>query len=53
MDVRAHEITMILGLLEHFPAKWTPVRVEKMQQIKTLEHFPDSIEAENALDPKS
>ena len=35
--------------LEHFLAKWTPVRVEKMRQIKSLEHFPDSIEAENAL----
>ena len=33
--------------LEHFPAKWMPVRVEKMRQIKKLEPFPDSIEAGN------
>jgi len=33
------------GSLEHFPAKWTPVCVAKMRQIKTPEHFPDSIKS--------
>ena len=39
----------IFQLLEHFTAKWMPVRVEKMRQIKKLELFPDSIETGNAL----
>jgi len=38
------------ALLEHFPAKWMPVRVEKMRQIKKLEPFPYSIEAGNAIE---
>ncbi|HTV32246.1 MAG TPA: hypothetical protein VME69_03975 [Methylocella sp.] len=34
--------------LEHFPAKWAPVRVEKMRQIEKLELLPD-LETGNAL----
>jgi glycogen(starch) synthase len=37
------------GSLEHFPAKWTPVRVKKMRQNKGLESFSDSIRSEKAL----
>ena len=29
--------------LEHFPAKWVPVRVKKMRQNKKLEPRSDSI----------
>ncbi|HTV33629.1 MAG TPA: hypothetical protein VME69_11100, partial [Methylocella sp.] len=47
--------------LEHFPAKWVPVRIslamfrnsdidEKVRQIKKLEPFPDSMEAGKALE---
>ena len=36
--------------LEHFPAKWTPVCVEKMRQNKELEPRSDSIGTEKALD---
>jgi hypothetical protein len=35
--------------LERFPAKWTPVRVEKTRQIKNLEPRSDSIGTETAL----
>ena len=35
---------------EHFPAKGSSARVDKSPQIKTLEHFPDSIETGNALE---
>jgi hypothetical protein len=35
--------------LERFQAKWKPVRVEKMRQIKNLEPRFDSIEAGKAL----
>jgi hypothetical protein len=38
-----------LLFLEHFPAKWTPVRVKKMRQNKGLEIFSDSIRSEKAL----
>ena len=31
------------ALLEHFQAKWKPVRRPKMRQIKQLERFRDSI----------
>jgi hypothetical protein len=37
-------------LLEHFRAKWLPVRVKKMRQNKTLELGSDSIRTEKALD---
>ncbi len=37
------------SLLEHFPAKWTPVRRQKMRQNKGLEHFADPLGSENAL----
>jgi len=43
-------MTKTMSALEHFPAKWAPVRVEKMRQMKNLAPFPDSIEAENALE---
>ena len=36
-------------MLERFQAKWTPVRVKKMRQIKNLEPRFDSIETEKAL----
>jgi hypothetical protein len=36
--------------LERFQAKWGPVRVKKMRQIKNLEPRFDSIETEEALD---
>ncbi len=36
-------------LLEHFQAKWTPVRVKKMRQYKDLEPRSDSIGTEMAL----
>jgi hypothetical protein len=35
--------------LEHFQAKWTPVRVKKMRSNKDLEIFSDSMGSENAL----
>src|ERR1700677_1303153 len=34
--------------LEHFQAKWTPVRVEKMRQNKTLERSANSIGTDKA-----
>jgi TRAP-type C4-dicarboxylate transport system permease large subunit len=37
-----------LILLEHFRAKWTPVRMKKMRQNKELEHFRDSEKRGNA-----
>jgi predicted N-acetyltransferase YhbS len=37
------------ALLEHFPAKWKPVCVEKMRPNKELEPHFDSIEMEKAL----
>jgi biopolymer transport protein ExbB len=37
--------------LEHFRAKWTPVRVKKMRQNKNLEPRSDSIGTEKALAP--
>ena len=37
--------------LEHFPAKWMPVRVAKMRQNKDLEPRSDSIGVEKALMP--
>jgi hypothetical protein len=36
-------------VLEHFQAKWTPVRVKKMRYNKDLETFSDSMGSENAL----
>jgi hypothetical protein len=36
------------GHLEHFRAKWTPVRVKKMRQNKDPEPFSDSTGSENA-----
>jgi hypothetical protein len=36
-------------LLEHFPAKWEPVRRRKCDQIKNLERVPDSTKAGRAL----
>jgi hypothetical protein len=35
--------------LEHFQAKWTPVRVKKMRKNKNLEPRFDSIKSEKAL----
>ena len=35
--------------LEHFRAKWVPVRVKKMRQNKEIEHFRDSEKRGNAL----
>ena len=35
--------------LQHFQAKWTPVRVKKMRQYKDLEPRSDSIGTEKAL----
>ena len=35
--------------LEHFRAKWTPVRVKKMRPNKNLERFRDSVKFGNAL----
>src|SRR5450631_141139 len=35
--------------LEHFQAKWTPVRVKKLRSNKDLETFSDSMGSENAL----
>ena len=35
--------------LEHFRAKWTPVRVKKMRQNKDLERFRESVKFANAL----
>jgi hypothetical protein len=39
--------------LEHFPAKWMPVRVAKMRQNNEIEPRSDSIGAEKALGPGS
>jgi hypothetical protein len=39
-----------LARLEHFQAKWTPVRVKKMRQYKDLEPRSDSIGTEKALE---
>ena len=39
------------GAVEHFQAKWTPVRVKKMRQYKGLEPRSDSIGTEKALAP--
>jgi hypothetical protein len=36
--------------LEHFQAKWIPVRVKKMLQNKDLERFTDPVRSENALE---
>jgi hypothetical protein len=36
--------------LEHFQAKWTPVRVKKMRKNKNLERRSDLIRSENALE---
>jgi hypothetical protein len=36
-------------MLEHFPAKWMPVCVEKMRQNKELELSSASMEVEKAL----
>jgi len=36
--------------LEHFRAKWTPVRVKKMRPNKGLERFRDSVKFGNALE---
>jgi hypothetical protein len=38
--------------LEHFRAKWMPVRVKKMRQNKDLELLSDSAETESALELK-
>jgi hypothetical protein len=38
--------------LEHFRAKWTPVRVKKMRQNKNIEPRSDSIGTEKALDAR-
>ena len=35
--------------LEHFQAKWTPVRVKKMRQNKNIEPRSDSIGTDKAL----
>ena len=35
--------------LEHFRAKWIPVRVKKMRPNKDLERFRDSVKFGNAL----
>ena len=37
-------------LLEHFRAKWEPVRVKEMRPNKNLERFHDSIKLGTALD---
>ena len=37
--------------LEHFQAKWTPVRRPEMRPIKHLERFPDSHQTGSALAP--
>jgi len=42
------DVTMAAAL-ERFQAKWKPVRVKKMRQIKNLEPRFDSIETEKAL----
>ena len=42
------DVTMAAAL-ERFQAKWKPVRVKKMRQIKSLEPRFDSIETEKAL----
>jgi hypothetical protein len=39
----------LLTRLEHFPAKWEPVRRRKCDQIRNLERVTDSIESERAL----
>jgi transposase len=36
--------------LEHFQAKWTPVRVKKMRRNKNLQPHSDSIGTEKALE---
>jgi hypothetical protein len=41
------DVTMAAAL-ERFQAKWKPVRVKKMRQIKNLEPRFDSIETEKA-----
>jgi hypothetical protein len=38
--------------IEHFQAKWTPVRVKKMRENKKLEPFHVSMKHEKALDMK-
>jgi hypothetical protein len=40
-------------MLERFPAKWRPIRVEKTRQIKNLEPHSDSIGTEEALDAQN
>jgi hypothetical protein len=36
--------------LEHFPAKWEPVRRPEMRQLKEIERFRDSTQTESALE---
>jgi hypothetical protein len=38
--------------LEHFRAKWTPVRVKKMRRDKKLEQFSDSAKRGTALEAR-
>jgi hypothetical protein len=39
--------------LEHFPAKWRPLRVAKMRQYKEIEPLSDSTETEIALEAQA
>ena len=39
------------AVIEHFQAKWIPVRVKKMRQNKELERCSDSAGSESALVP--
>jgi hypothetical protein len=47
---RAKErVTIDIGDLEHFQAKWEPVRRPEMRQLKEIERFRDSTQTESAL----
>jgi hypothetical protein len=45
-----HEPCEFVSALKHFPAKWIPVRVEKMRPNKGLESVPGPIGTEKALE---
>jgi hypothetical protein len=39
--------------IEHFQAKWEPVRRPEMRQLKEIERFRDSTQTESALSPSA
>jgi Protein of unknown function (DUF4087) len=49
--ILAEKSTLRMRGLEHFQAKWIPVRVKKMRYNNDLEVLSDSAESETALEP--